>query len=71
MDISEQMNVKLLKSVDEMKEELEVDDLETRYTKQRSPEWHDARKHVNVTGSPIYGATGCDGLKENWDILIV
>ena len=64
INLSTQSNVKLLKSVDDMKAELKVDALETRFIKQRSPEWHEARKHVKVTGSTLYGAIGCDGLKK-------
>ena len=73
INLSEQSNVKLLKSVKEMKAELKVDDLESRYIKQRSPEWQNARKQVKVNGSTIYGATGCDELKrevEHFDSVI-
>lgn len=62
-----------MKSVNEMKEDLDVDTLETRYIKQKSSEWQEARKQVTVTGSTIYGATGYDGLKrelEHFDSVI-
>ena len=63
VDISTQENVKLLKSVEEMKEQLNTEELPTACVKQRSDDWYNARKTVKVTGSTVYSAVGCDGLK--------
>lgn len=58
-----QQNVHLLKSPDEMKSAIGVLELAPELTKQRSPEWYEARKAVKVTGSTIHTAIGCDTLK--------
>ena len=63
IDIDTQQNVKLLKPVEEMKVQLETNDLPTRYVKQRSDEWFKARQEVKVTGSTMYAAVGCETLK--------
>ena len=63
VDLTSQENVNLLKSVKEMKEDLNTEELPTACVKQRSEEWFNARKKVKVTGSTVYSAVGCDGLK--------
>ena len=73
VNIAEQENVKLLKSPEEMKANLGVETLHSGITKQRSTEWFKAREKVKVTGSTIYSAIGCDGLKrqqEHFDKVI-
>ena len=64
VDLSCQKNVKLLKDPQEIKFALGTSKIETSITKQRTDEWYEARKDMKVTGSTMYSAIGCDGLKK-------
>ena len=46
---------------------LNENNVDTRLVKQRSDKWHKLRDDVLVTGSTLYAATGCDGLKRHKD----
>ena len=73
INLSKQSNVVLLKEPNEMKKQLQVEQLDPTLTKQRSTEWFAARNKAKVTGSSAYIALGCDSLKrqkEHFDHVV-
>ena len=61
IDLSQQMNLKILKSPEDMSPNIDQNNFSS--VKQRSAKWFQERAKMKVKGSTIYKALGCDGLK--------
>ena len=69
--LNSQENLRILKSPENLPEGIATSD--TSLIKRRSDKWFEERKKVKVTGSSVYRAVGCDGMKtqkEHFDQVI-
>lgn len=65
--LSCQENVRLLKNYDQLPDNRDEND--TSVVKQRSEKWLSDCKKMKVTGSTMFQALGCDGLKNKRNII--
>lgn len=69
VDLSFQNNLKILRDPKAIKKDWNASSLDGSITKQRTDDWYTARKNKTVSGSTIYAALGCDGLKKQREHL--